>query len=189
MKIGFWTAAPTLDLQQRIRNSVRKKLSRVSGFSISIIRKPALKFARPQQSANQPLTRVAAAKQPQLFDRAKLRYNDELVHESYTLNGRLGYLHEHILQYPWDTMEIATAKLQRYSTLMAQRYAAANGRASLPKLVCSPVAMFLKVFVVQQGFRDGRYGLILASLYAYYTFLKYAKLWELQRKETKAPNS
>jgi len=124
-------------------------------------------------------------RQPQLFDRTKLRYNDELVHESYTLNGRLGYLREHVLQYPWDTMEIATAKLQRYSTLMAQRYADMNKRATLSRLIGSPVAMFLKVFVVQQGFRDGRYGLILASLYAYYTFLKYAKLWELKKPKTR----
>ena len=124
-------------------------------------------------------------RQPQLFDRTKFRYNDELVHESYTLNGRLGCLREHVLQYPWDTVEIATAKLQRYSTLMAQRYADTNKRATLSKLVGSPVAMFLKVFVVQQGFRDGRHGLILASLYAYYTFLKYAKLWELQQTKRK----
>jgi glycosyltransferase involved in cell wall biosynthesis len=121
-------------------------------------------------------------RQPQLFNRSRLRYNDELVHESYTLNGRLGYLHEHVLQYPWDTVEIATAKLQRYSTLMAQRYAEANKRATLGKLIGSPIAMFFKVFLVQQGFRDGRHGLVLASLYAYYTFLKYAKLWELQQK-------
>ena len=122
-------------------------------------------------------------RQPQLFDRTKMRYNDELVHESYTLNGRLGCLREHVLQYPWDTLEIATAKLQRYSTLMAQRYADMNMRASLGKLIGSPLAMFLNVFVVQQGFRDGRHGLILASLYAYYTFLKYAKLWDLQQRQ------
>jgi len=121
-------------------------------------------------------------RQPQLFDRTKMRYRDELVHESYTLNGRLGRLREHVLQYPWDTVEIATAKLQRYSTLMARRYADANRRATLGKLVASPVAMFFKIFVVQQGFRDGPYGLILASLYAHYTFLKYAKLWELQHR-------
>lgn len=120
-------------------------------------------------------------RQPQLFDRTKLRYNDELVHETYTLNGRLGLLREHVLQYPWDTVEIATAKLQRYSTLMAQRYAQAGKRSSLAKMLLSPPAMFLRIFVAQQGFRDGRYGLILAALYAYYTFLKYAKLWELKQ--------
>jgi glycosyltransferase involved in cell wall biosynthesis len=125
-------------------------------------------------------------RQPQLFDRTKLRYNDELVHESYTLNGRLGCLREHVLQYPWDSIETATAKLQRYSTLMAQRYAETNQRATLPKLVGSPVSMFLKVFVAQQGFRDGRHGFVLATLYGYYTFLKYAKLWELQHGKTAA---
>jgi len=78
-------------------------------------------------------------RQPQLFNRTKMRYNDELVHEGYTLDGRLGYLREHVLQYPWDTIEIATAKLQRYSTLMAQRYADAGKRASLGKLVGSPL--------------------------------------------------
>lgn len=120
-------------------------------------------------------------RQPQLFNRTRMRYNEDLVHETYTLNGRLGYLHEHVLQYPWPTIEIATAKLQRYSTLMARRYADMNKRATLGSLIGSPAAVFLKIYFVQQGFRDGRHGLVLASLYAYYTFLKYAKLWELQQ--------
>ena len=121
-------------------------------------------------------------RQPQLFKRARLRYREDLVHEGYTLDGRLGYLHEHILQYPWDTLEIATAKLERYSTLMAQHHAQARRRASVGKMLLSPPAMFLKTYVAQQGFRDGRYGLVVAMLYAYYAFLKYAKLWEIQRK-------
>ena len=121
-------------------------------------------------------------RQPQLFNRIRFRYKEDLVHETYTLNGRLGYLHEHVLQYPWATIEVATAKLQRYSTLMARRYADMHKRATLGKLIGSPVAMFVKIFFVQQGFRDGRHGLVLALLYAYYTFLKYAKLWELQQK-------
>jgi len=119
-------------------------------------------------------------RQPQFFNRARMRYADDLVHEGYVLNGRLGYMHEHILQFPWPTIEVATAKLQRYSTLMAQRYAAMNRRVTLGRLVGSPVAMFLKIYVVQQGFRDGWHGLVLAGLYAYYTFLKYATLWELR---------
>ncbi len=120
-------------------------------------------------------------RQPQFFNRTKMRYREDLVHERFSLDGRLGFLREHALQYPWETIDCATAKLQRYSTLMAQRYAEMNKRASLAKLIGSPPAMFLKMFVFQQGFRDGYHGLILASLYAYYTFLKYAKLWEIQR--------
>jgi glycosyltransferase involved in cell wall biosynthesis len=119
-------------------------------------------------------------RQPQFFNRKKMRYAEDIVHERYELSGRLGYLSEHALQFPWATIEIATAKLQRYSTLMAERYAADGKRASLLKLVGSPLGMFLKVYFVQSGWRDGRHGLVLATLYAYYTFLKYAKLWERQ---------
>ena len=121
-------------------------------------------------------------RQPQFFNRKHMRYREDIVHEGYQLDGHLGYLREHVLQFPWPTIEVATAKLQRYSTLMAQRYAAQQKRASAIRLLGSPVAMFLKVYVWQQGFRDGRYGLLLAVLYAYYTFLKYAKCWELQRQ-------
>jgi glycosyltransferase involved in cell wall biosynthesis len=121
-------------------------------------------------------------RQPQFFNRKKMRYAEDLVHETYKLNGRIGYLREHAMQFPWPTLEIATGKLQRYSTLMAERYHAAGKRASLAKLLGSPVGMFLKVFVVQSGWRDGRHGFILARLYAYYTFLKYAKLWERQQQ-------
>jgi len=124
-------------------------------------------------------------RQPQFFNRRKMRYREDLVHEGYQLDGRLGYLRQHVLQFPWPTIEVATAKLHRYSTLMAQRYAEQNRSASVLKLVASPLAMFLKVFIFQQGFRDGRHGLVLANLYAYYTFLKYAKLWELERRNQK----
>ncbi len=123
-------------------------------------------------------------RQPQLFNRKKMQYAEDLVHESFKLDGKLGYLKEHVLQFPWATIEIAAAKLQRYSTLMAQRYHADGKRAGLTRLLFSPVAMFLKVYVIKQGWRDGRHGFILATLYAYYTFLKYAKLWEIQQKDS-----
>jgi hypothetical protein len=35
------------------------------------------------------------------------------------------------------------------------------------------------MYVQRAGFLDGMPGLILSGLYAYYTFIKYAKFWEL----------
>jgi hypothetical protein len=37
------------------------------------------------------------------------------------------------------------------------------------------------MYVQRAGFLDGMPGLILSGLYAYYTFMKYAKFWELDR--------
>lgn len=120
-------------------------------------------------------------RQPQFFNRKNMRYRDDLVHEWYEVTGRLGRLHEHVVQYPWPSVDRAMAKLQRYSTLMAERQAQEHRRASWSKLALSPAAMFFKMYLLRQGFRDGIPGLLVSGLYAHYTFLKYAKLWERQR--------
>jgi len=48
--------------------------------------------------------------------------------------------------------------------------------------VTHPCFTFAKMYLGRAGFLDGMPGLILSGLYAYYTFIKYAKFWELQRK-------
>lgn len=121
-------------------------------------------------------------RQPQFFNRRKMRYRNDLVHEGFDLKGRAGYLREHVLQYPWPTIEAGTAKLQRYSSLMARRYGETQRQSSFSRILTRPIAMFLKTYLLQQGFRDGRHGFILSGMYSYYTFLKYAKLWELQQQ-------
>jgi glycosyltransferase involved in cell wall biosynthesis len=120
-------------------------------------------------------------RQPQFFNRQKMRYREDLVHEGYELKGKLGYLKEHAIQYPWPNLKVALGKLDRYSSLMAERYAKENRRGSFGRLVGSPLAMFFKMYILKAGFRDGTQGFLLSYLYGYYTFLKYAKLWELHR--------
>ena len=74
------------------------------------------------------------------------------------------------------------AKTDRYTTLMAKRYFEAGRRAGFCRLALNPAGAFLKKYLVQQGFREGVAGFMVCALHAYYTFLKYAKLWELQNK-------
>ncbi|HEX7653345.1 MAG TPA: glycosyltransferase family 2 protein, partial [Verrucomicrobiae bacterium] len=128
-------------------------------------------------------------RQPQFFNRTKLCYADDLVHEGYKLDGELGYLSSPIPQYPWNTIEIAVGKMQRYSTLMARRYQQQGKQAGLAKLLLNPIFMFFRIYLLKQGWRDGRHGLILAAIYAYYTFLKYSKLWELQKAAIPQPSA
>ena len=51
------------------------------------------------------------------------------------------------------------------------------------RILRHPVARFLKMYVLQQGFRDGMNGLVLCMLGAFTVFLKYAKLWEYSVQE------
>lgn len=121
-------------------------------------------------------------RQPQVFDRRRLRYHDDLVHEGFDCDGSLGYFKHAIVQHPFPTLAVVMAKNERYTTLMAQRYLRDGRRCGVSKLAFSPLAGFVKKYFLQQGFREGMHGFLIAGLHAYYTFVKYAKLWELQQK-------
>jgi hypothetical protein len=56
-----------------------------------------------------------------------------------------------------------------------------GARARARELVSRPLGRFLSMYVVKFGFLDGRKGLLLAALYAYYVFMRTAKLWEATR--------
>ncbi len=120
-------------------------------------------------------------RQPQFFNRHRFRYREDLVHEGYQVDGRIGYLHGHVMQVPFRNLSQYLGKMSRYSMLMAEQMAQRGRRFHAHQLVTHPLFTFFKMYVVRQGFRDGIPGLILGLLYAYYSFIKYAKLWERTR--------
>ena len=123
-------------------------------------------------------------RQPQVFDRRQFRYEEDLVHERFKCAGSVGYFKNPILQHPWPSLAVVLSKTDRYTTLMAERYFRDGRKAGFKQLALNPVGAFLKKYTVQQGFREGTTGFMVSALHAYYTFLKYAKLWELQNKKT-----
>ncbi len=128
-------------------------------------------------------------RQPQLFRKSKMRYREDAVHEGFNLQGRLGYLKEHVLQYPFRNIDHYLAKMDRYSDLMARRMLEQGRRFRVHQLATHPAFTFFKMYVLRLGLLDGMQGLILSGLYAYYTLIKYAKFWELTRNPRGATSS
>ena len=94
-----------------------------------------------------------------LYQSQRMRYRNDIVQEGFDLDGRLGYLSEHVLQYPWPTLETATAKLQRYSTFDGPALLEGENRNLRGRWpgwpLCCPITMFLRTYLLKQGFRDG----------------------------------
>lgn len=121
-------------------------------------------------------------RQPQFFHRRHMRYRDsDLVHESFDVDGKVGYLREHVIQIPFRDIKQFLGKMDRYSDLMARRLAEQGRRFSIWQLLFRPPFTFLKMYLLRLGFLDGLQGFILSGLYAYYTFIKYVRLWEATR--------
>jgi len=58
-------------------------------------------------------------------------------------------------------------------------------RAHAGHLLVHPPAAFLRSFVLRRGFLDGSAGLLVSILSAGAVFLKFAKLWEIERQEAR----
>lgn len=122
-------------------------------------------------------------RQPQLFHKGRMRYTEDLVHETFELSGKIGYLKEHVDQYPFRNIDQYLMKMDRYSTLMVEEMVKRKDQFYWHQLITHPAFTFFKMFILRRGFLDRKPGLILSGLYAYYTFVKYAKLWEIMRKQ------
>jgi glycosyltransferase involved in cell wall biosynthesis len=117
-----------------------------------------------------------------LYLRTKAHWEGKFVHESLVVEGRIGRLKGDLLHYTCDSVSDHLNRINRYTTLAAQDLWERGKRSSMANLVGSPPATFLKSYFFESGFRDGIHGCLIASFAGYYNFLKYAKLWELERK-------
>jgi len=112
-----------------------------------------------------------------LFRKGKGSLEDREVHEKVLVQGRVGNLTSPLQHYTYRTISDYIKKMETYSTLAAHELRK-RGRPGMASLLFRPFFTFLKMYVLRLGFLDGMHGLVLAVLYGYYTFLKYAKAWE-----------
>jgi glycosyltransferase involved in cell wall biosynthesis len=121
--------------------------------------------------------------QLRLYDRRRARWPPRLVHESVQADGPVGYLTHDLEHYAYRDISHHHASMDRYTALAARQMHEQGRRAGVADLALHPPAAFLRNYVLKRGFTDGLPGFVISSMNAYYVFLKFAKLWEMQRKE------
>lgn len=120
-----------------------------------------------------------------LFKRSKGRFIEREVHEKAEVKGETKFLKHPLEHYTYKTLSDFISRLDRYSTLSAIELHKKGRTAGWPHLTVRPVTMFLRMYFLKKGFLEGFYGILLSGLYSFYTFSKYAKLWEIEKKEKK----
>jgi glycosyltransferase involved in cell wall biosynthesis len=117
-----------------------------------------------------------------LFRKDRARFTPERVHERVQVSGRAARLHGALYHYSYRDVAHHLAKINEMSSLAAAQMAERGRHASWMKLALSPGWEFFRSYVLKGGFQDGAPGLVVAKLHAYYHFLKYAKLRELEKR-------
>lgn len=116
-----------------------------------------------------------------LMQREFAKWGGRDPHESALVSGPTAKLSGELRHYSFETIAEHVAKLNSHSSVAAQELHRNGHRSSLSNVLFNPVMRFLKFFCFKRGFLEGRAGLVAASLETYYVFLKYAKLWEIEK--------
>lgn len=113
-----------------------------------------------------------------LFKKNKGHFEIREVHEKVTVEGKTAYLRNPLKHYTYRSISDFAVRADNYSTLAAREIKKYSGNTGFFSITIKPLATFIKMYFLRQGFLDGTHGFILAFLYSYYTFLKYVKAWE-----------
>lgn len=130
------------------------------------------------------------------------------INEQYHTDGKVGYLTEHLLHYPFNKgVAHWFERHNRYSSMEAKRLITEIQDTLKPKDVLSsdpvirrkalkqlvyrlpgrPFLVFLYLYCARRGFLDGRAGLTYCTLRAVYEYMIDVKVKELRRREKPLP--
>jgi glycosyltransferase involved in cell wall biosynthesis len=120
-------------------------------------------------------------RQPQLFRKGALRYDQKPVHEGFELltDKPLGHMQSAIWQFPFKNLGEVMQKANRYSTLGAEKIK--HKKLSMGSALLHGLWAFVKHYVFKRRFPDGWAGFVIALGIFEGTFYRYAKAVEMQQ--------
>lgn len=121
-----------------------------------------------------------------LWDRRKGQWGGENPHDKVILKQGINAvkLNGRLLHYTYRSPAQHFLQMHKFSEIAAAESFKKGKQANfLVHLILYPYFIFIKVYFLKLGFLDGKTGFILAVHAAYYRFLKYAKLRDLNAKK------
>ena len=106
------------------------------------------------------------------------------MHES-VRRRRRRYLKNDLQHHPYRDLSEHLIRMDRYTTLAARQMHEQGRRTSAIGMLTHAKLAFLRNYILKGGFRDGTAGFVISLVNSYYVFLKFAKLWELQKGSDK----
>ncbi len=117
-----------------------------------------------------------------IFNKELGNYNDSVIHESVVITGEKPHIEVEFFHYTYPSLAKNMEKLDKYSSLQAKELFEKGKKYSLFLIPLFVLNKFINMYLLNLGFLDGKEGFLLATMSAFGVFLKYAKLWELNKK-------
>jgi glycosyltransferase involved in cell wall biosynthesis len=172
-----------LDADERVSDELAGSIQRALESPVS----PVYRMARRNRFLGRWLSHGEGYPDwsPRLFNRLNARWSDDLVHEKVLYAVTPGTLEGDLMHDSSDDLATYLDRQNRYTTLAARQAYELGKSSGVLHLLASPVVRFFKFYVLRLGFLDGVPGLLHISIGCMNSYMKYAKLLELRKAESR----
>ncbi|UII25302.1 glycosyltransferase family 2 protein [Fulvivirga maritima] len=125
-------------------------------------------------------------KKLRLWDRKKGHWGGTNPHDRVVMDEEATTKHvkHDILHYAYANLEEHYDQVKKFAIIAANaKYKKGKKAYFFLHVILNPWYKFFRKYVLRLGFLDGYYGFIFSGLTAYLNFMKYLRLWELNRNE------
>jgi glycosyltransferase involved in cell wall biosynthesis len=184
---GIWILS--IDADERITPALNKEIASIlnkNEFEIKGYKIPRLtyhigKFIK--HGGWYPLKRY------RFFQKGYAIWTGENPHDFIKIKGKGKSLEGDIIHYSFKDLTHQVDTINKFSSIVS--YTRFRKNVSLPilKSIYKPFFKFLETYIFKLGFLDGYAGFVIAISSSYSTFLKFAKLYELNQGYIERPSN
>ena len=124
-----------------------------------------------------------------LFNRDKGHWGGVNPHDEVILSGAVATLSGDLYHYSYKNIAAHIQQINKFTSIAAHELYSQGRRSSLLSVLGNPAVKFFKVYFLKRGFLEGLTGFFIAVTGSYYVFLKYMKLYELERSNGEHNNN
>jgi len=118
-----------------------------------------------------------------LFRRDKATWGGADPHEKILVDGAVRRLQHPLHHFSYRNIDDHMERINRFTSISSRELRKEGGQWRLADALLRPAFRFFRSYILKRGFMDGFAGFYVAVTAAVYVFLKYAKLWEIERDE------
>ena len=182
---GSWILA--LDADERVSVALAKEIRKilqtdvkVNGFMI-----PRLTFHLGRYIRHSGWY----MKRYRLFRKNFATWTGENPHDFMEIQGEGSELSGDIIHYSFRDLSHQVDTINSFSSIVSFTRFSKGYHFSMLKTIAKPIGKFVECYFLKAGFLDGFPGFVIAVSSAYSTFLKFAKIYEYDRKIIKRPSN
>jgi glycosyltransferase involved in cell wall biosynthesis len=119
-----------------------------------------------------------------LFRKSKGRWGGRDPHDHILMDeaAAVQKLNDDILHYTYEDISHQIKTIDRFSDASSEALLSEGKTFCLCNLLFRPPVKFIETYLLKLGFLDGLAGFIIAVSSSFYVFVKYAKMWEKNKK-------